>query len=72
MFDKTNVPAPSVRVVTFEPISALIVTTPAPAPEFVIVPILLRVAVPNVSAPAPALLIVKLFVPVTPPENVVV
>ena len=39
---------------------------------FVIDPVLLRVAVPNVSAPAPALLIIKLLVPVTPPVNVVV
>ncbi len=39
---------------------------------FVIVPVLLRVLVPNISAPAPSLSRVKLLVPVTPPENVVV
>ena len=72
MFDKTNVPAPSLRVVTFELISALIVTTPVPVPEFVIVPVLLMSPVANVSAPAPRLLIIKLLVPVMPPVNVVV
>ena len=44
---------------------------PAPVAVLVTVPALL-IAVVNVSAPTPQLVRVKLLVPVTPPENVVV
>ena len=62
----------AVIAVTLEPIAALIVVVPEPAPIFVMVPTLFSVFVAKVSVPVVALLLmVKLFVPVTPPLKVV-
>ena len=58
-------------LVTFEPIPPLIVTAPVPEPVSVTVPALLTLAVEKVIVPDVALgLMVRLFVPVTPPLNV--
>lgn len=62
----------SVKPVTLEPMLALIVVVPVPAPVLVIVPTLLIAAVERVMVPEVALLLmVKLLVPVTPPLKVV-
>ena len=60
----------SVTLVTFVPITALIVVVPAPVPEFVIVPVLFRLVPLKVIVPLVSLLITQLLVPVTPPVNV--
>src|ERR1700733_11053496 len=53
---------------TFEPMAALIVVTPVPAPTLVTVPALLTLPVAKVIVPVVALLlIVRLLFPVTPP-----
>jgi len=58
--------------VTFEPIAALMVVVPEPAPMLVMVPALFNAAVAKVIVPVVALLLmVKLLLPVTPPLNVV-
>ena len=61
----------SVTPVTLVPITALIVVVPAPVPEFVIVPVLFRLAPLKVIVPLVPLLITRLLVPVTPPVKVV-
>ena len=61
----------SVMPVTFEPTAALIVVVPVPAPVFVTVPTLLTLAVERAIVPVVAFsLMVRLFVPVTPPLKV--
>ena len=58
--------------VTLVPMTELMVVVPVPAPMFVIVPVLLSEPVEKVIVPDPELLLmVRLFVPVTPPVKVV-
>jgi len=59
-----------VTLVTFAPMTALINVAPLPAPELVIVPVLLTLAVDRVITPAPVALRVRLPVPVIPPLKV--
>ena len=61
-----------IKLVTFEPITAVIEVVPEPAPVLVTVPALFILFVVKVIVPVVALLfIVRLFVPVIPPEKVV-
>jgi len=67
---KADVLLACVIVVTLPSTAELIVTKPEPAPTLVTAPTLLTAAVVTPTVPLPVLaLIVKLLVPVTPPEN---
>ena len=60
----------SVTPVTLVPMTALMTLAAAPAPEFVIVPVLFTLVVERVMIPAPVEFSVRLPLPVTPPLKV--